>query len=59
MVVSYRLGRKNVSHVFKLDVQNVLGAQTAVYRYFDRRSGTVKDVPQLNLLPVLQYSLRF
>lgn len=59
MVVSYRVGRAKVSHEFKADVQNVLGAQTAVYKYFDERTGTIKDVPQLNMLPVLQYTLRF
>ena len=59
VVFSYRLGRKNASHEFKMDVQNVLNAQTAVYRYSDKRTGTVKDVPQLTLLPVLKYTLRF
>ena len=59
VVLSYRLGRKNVSHEFKVDVQNVMNARTAVYRYFDQRTGTIKDVPQLTLLPVLQYTLRF
>jgi outer membrane receptor protein involved in Fe transport len=59
VVLSYRLGKKTASHEFKLDVQNVLNAETAVYRYFDRRTGTIKDVPQLTLLPVLQYTLRF
>jgi hypothetical protein len=59
VVLSYRLGKKTASHEFKLDVQNVLNAETAVYRYFDRRTGTIKDVPQLTMLPVLQYTLRF
>jgi len=59
VVLSYRLGKKNVSHEFKADVQNVMNARTAVYRYFDQRTGTIKDVPQLTLLPVLQYTLRF
>lgn len=59
LVLSYRLGKKNVTHEFKADVQNVLNARTAVYRYFDRRTSTIKDVPQLTLLPVLQYTLRF
>ncbi len=59
VVLSYRLGRKNASHEFKMDVQNVLNAQTAVYRYFDKRKGNVQDVPQLSLLPVIQYTLRF
>lgn len=59
MVVSYRVGRPKVSHEFKLDVQNVLNAQTPVYEYFDRRTGTIKTVDQLAMLPVMQYTLRF
>lgn len=59
VVVSYRLGRPKASHEFKLDVQNVLNAQTTVLRYYDRRTETIKDVPQLAILPVVQYTLRF
>ncbi|MFT3885851.1 MAG: TonB-dependent receptor [Flavobacteriales bacterium] len=59
LVLSYRVGRPKVAHEFKVDVQNVLDARTAVYRYFDKRTGTIKDVPQLAILPVAQYTLRF
>lgn len=59
MVVSYRVGRPKASHEFKVDVQNVLNARTPVYDYFDRRTGTIKTIDQLALLPVLQYTLRF
>ena len=58
-VVSYRLGRPKASHEFKLDVQNVLNADTTVLRYYDRRTETIQDVPQLAILPVVQYTLRF
>ncbi|MBP8823556.1 MAG: TonB-dependent receptor [Flavobacteriales bacterium] len=59
IVASYRVGRPKVSHEFKADVQNVLNADTPVYYYFDKRTNAIKDVPQLALLPVLQYTLRF
>jgi len=59
MVVSYRVGRPRVGHEFKVDVQNVLNAQTPVYEYFDHRTGTIKTIDQLAMLPVLQYTLRF
>lgn len=59
VVVSYRVGRPKASHEFKLDVQNVLNASTTVYRYYERRTGTIKEVPQLAFLPVVQYTLRF
>jgi hypothetical protein len=59
VVVSYRVGRPKVSHEFKADVQNVLNAQTTVYHYYDDRSQSIKTVPQLAMLPVLQCTLRF
>ncbi|MBL7951517.1 MAG: TonB-dependent receptor [Flavobacteriales bacterium] len=59
IVASYRVGRPKVSHEFKLDVQNVLNATTPVFYYFDNRSDTIETVPQLALLPVMQYTLRF
>ena len=59
VVMAYRIGRPKVSHEFKADIQNVLNAQTAVAHYFDSRKGTIEEVPQLALLPVLQYTLRF
>ena len=59
VVLAFRAARPKVSHEIKADVQNVLNSQTAVYHYFDSRTGTIKDVPQLAMLPVLQYTLRF
>jgi hypothetical protein len=59
IVASYRVGRPKVSHEFKIDVQNVLNAATPVYYYFDSRTETIQNVPQLAILPVMQYTLRF
>ena len=59
MVIAYRVGRAKVSHEFKADVQNVLNTQTPVTYYFDHRTSSIKDIPQLATLPVLQYTLRF
>lgn len=59
IVASYRVGRPKVSHEFKLDVQNVLNAATPVYYFYDSRTSTIKSVPQLAMLPVMQYTLRF
>jgi len=59
LMVAYRIGRPKVSHEFKADVQNVLNAETTVYHYYDDRSQSIKTVPQLAMLPVLQYTLRF
>ena len=59
LVVSYRVGRPKVSHEFKADVQNVLNSQTAVGYFFNNRTQRIESYPQLSLLPVLQYTLRF
>lgn len=59
MVVSYRIGGAKASHEIKVDVQNVLNSATTVYTYYDRRNARLDAVPQLALLPVLQYTLRF
>lgn len=59
IVASYRVGRPKVSHEFKLDVQNVLNAATPVAYYYDSRTNSIQNVPQLALLPVMQYTLRF
>lgn len=59
LVANYRVGRPKVSHEFKIDVQNMLNSNTAVYTYFDSRTDTIMDLSQLGLLPVLQYMLRF
>ena len=59
VVVAYRVGKSRVSHEIKADVQNVLNAQTTVYRYYDASRERIGTVPQLGLLPVLQYALRF
>ncbi|MBX2978827.1 MAG: TonB-dependent receptor [Flavobacteriales bacterium] len=58
-VLAYRVGRTRVSHEIKLDVQNVLNANTPVYFYFNARTQRIETVDQLAILPVLQYTLRF
>ncbi|TXI75849.1 MAG: TonB-dependent receptor [Flavobacteriales bacterium] len=59
VVASYRIGRAKASHEFKIDVQNVLNSATPVYYTYDRRLKTISSVPQLAILPVMQYTLRF
>lgn len=59
IVLSYRIGRPKASHEFKVDVQNVLNSSTAVYHHYNDRTRSIDPVPQLALLPVIQYTLRF
>jgi hypothetical protein len=59
MVLAYRAGRARASHEIKVDVQNVLNTQTAVYFYYNNRTQQIETINQLAMLPVLQYTLRF
>ncbi|MEO8067420.1 MAG: TonB-dependent receptor [Flavobacteriales bacterium] len=59
VVMSYRVGRPKASHEFKVDVQNVMNAQTPVGYFYEDRTGTIKSYAQLSILPVVQYTLRF
>lgn len=59
LMVSYRVGRRKVSHEFKADVQNVLNAATAAGYYYNPRRDAIETARQLGLLPVVQYTLRF
>ena len=59
LMIAYRVGRAKVSHEIKADAQNVLNGSTRVYTYYDRRTGTIQGAPQLALLPVIMYTLRF
>ncbi|MBX2974227.1 MAG: TonB-dependent receptor, partial [Flavobacteriales bacterium] len=59
IMASYRIGRPKVSHEFKLDVQNVLNADTPVAYTYNSRTQRIEALPQLAMLPVMQYTLRF
>ena len=50
---------KNGPFVLSINPQNVLNADTPVFYYYDQRTKTIKDWPQLAVLPVMQYTLRF
>ena len=55
--VNYRVNKPNTSHVFKLDIQNILNNQTIVGEYFE--NGQIKTWNQLGLLPNVLYTLEF
>ncbi|MBK8581322.1 MAG: TonB-dependent receptor [Flavobacteriales bacterium] len=59
VVLAYSIGRPKASHEFKIDVQNVLNSKTTVYEDYDDRKKAIEPVPQLALLPVIQYTLHF
>jgi hypothetical protein len=58
-MIAYRVGRAKVSHEIKMDVQNVLSAETTAYRRYDQRTEKIVPVSQMKMLPLLQYTLRF
>lgn len=59
LVFSYRVGKPRVTHEYKLDIQNVLNAQTPIYFDYNERSRSIETTDQLAILPVFLYTLRF
>lgn len=57
LAVNYRIDRRKVSHIVKLDVQNVTNNQAIVEEYFD--NGKVQYWKQLGLLPNVLYTFEF
>lgn len=57
LAVDYRIDRRKVSHILKLDVQNLTNNQTVVEEYYD--DGKIKAWRQLGLLPNILYTLEF
>ncbi|MEQ8909905.1 MAG: TonB-dependent receptor [Vicingaceae bacterium] len=59
LAVSYRVEKTNLSHEVKIDVQNVLNAQTPIDYYFSETTQEIENIPQLATLPVISYTISF
>ena len=57
--VSYRINKRNVSHEFKADIQNMLNNQATIDYYFNSTTNKIESIEQLALLPVISYTLNF
>ncbi|MEX2379959.1 MAG: TonB-dependent receptor, partial [Vicingaceae bacterium] len=59
IAVNYRINKQKLSHELKLDVQNVTNNATAVHYYYNQATQKVETVNQLELLPILSYTIHF
>ncbi len=59
IAISYRIEKTNLSHEIKIDVQNVLNAQTPIDYYFSETTQEIESIPQLATLPVISYTISF
>ncbi len=57
LAVDYRINKPRVSHVIKLDLQNVTNNSALIERYFFH--GKIRDARQLEFLPNVQYTFEF
>ncbi len=57
--VYYKFNRKRATHTLQLDVQNFTNRQNYYFSYFDSKSGNVKTVNQLGILPNISYRIDF
>ena len=57
--VSYVMNRKNTTHTFRLEVQNVIARTNVVNRFYDTRTQEMRDDTRGDLIPILSYKLHF
>lgn len=55
--VSYKINRPNKTHTFLIDVQNVTNNNNVGGRYYDSKSGAMKQYTQTGLFPFINYRL--
>lgn len=59
LAVSYRVNKPKLSHEIKLDIQNITSNSTAIDYYYSEATNKVEELPQLELLPVIKYTINF
>ncbi len=57
--VYYRRDKKNTTHEFKIDIQNITNNQAVLNEYWNSSTGEIEHSTQLSLLPVLMYTIDF
>jgi hypothetical protein len=57
--IYYKLNRKRSTHTLGLDVQNVTNRRNYFFSFYDVRSGSIKTVYQLGLVPNISYRVEF
>jgi len=57
--VYYKINNRQATHTLQLDVQNLSDHRNHYYSYFDPKSGQVKAVDQLGIIPSISYRIDF
>ncbi|MGC4058980.1 MAG: carboxypeptidase-like regulatory domain-containing protein [Chitinophagaceae bacterium] len=57
--VQYRMERKNLTHEWKLEIQNITGNAAIIDYYYNNTTGKTEALKQLGTLPTLSYYLSF
>lgn len=57
--VYYKFNRKRATHSIQLEAQNFTNRQNYYFSYYDNKSGSVKTVNQLGILPNISYRIDF
>jgi hypothetical protein len=59
IALSYRINKEQLSHEFKMDVQNVTMQAAAIDYYYNEASREIEEINQLSMLPILSYTVHF
>lgn len=54
-----RKERKNSTHTFSIEVQNMTNRENFLQNYYDTRTGTLKTRHQIGILPNISYKIQF
>lgn len=57
--IGFRANSKKVTHELSLDIQNIFNRQNPFIIKFNIQKQTVTTIPQLGIIPILQYRLTF
>jgi hypothetical protein len=57
--IYYKINARRATHSIQLDIQNVTNRQNYYLSYFDNKSGTMKTIYQIGILPNISYRIDF
>jgi len=57
--VYYKYNTRKATHTIQLDIQNLTNRENYYLSYFDSRTGSIKKVNQLGILPNISYRIDF
>jgi hypothetical protein len=57
--ITYRRDRKNTTHEFKIDLQNITNNQAVVGKYYEDRKQIIENEVQWSIFPNIIYTIQF